>query len=468
MAADTPMARLLMRIEQAIGSDLRQREGELARWLATHCGLTEPAELEAFGERLSMLSSPELAELVHRFTVPHTRFFREAEQLAAIELALAAPSRPVVQIWVAGCATGEEAYSVALLCHRHGLRVEIVASDINTRSLGVARTGRYPREVLHHIEPQYHDQLRIRDDHIEMSPDIRRRVHFVEHNLLQPPLKPDGAQGWDLILCRNVLIYFRPELATETLRRIGVTLVPGGCLMVGVSEFHLKSPGLVPTRLAERILLQRPASPGLTPELLLPVQDQGQAQAQAQAQVQAPSRAQPLPPVAADRVLLPSGQLAMRLLLGRLDAVLEEALAVLVRDPEQQPALFLAGVAYHLKERHLEAAALLERTLHQQSTCWPAAYFLALSQEALARAEAAQLTYGILLHDTPPTPEAKALIELLELQPWKNEALAFASRRAAGSPKSIPTSSLRAERSRETPEQESPTPPPNNLHRRRQ
>ena len=360
---------------------------------------------------------------------------------------------------------------MALLCQRYGLRAEIVASDINPRSLAIASTGRYPREALHHIAPQYHGQLRIGDDHVEVSPGIRRMVHFVEHNLLKPPLKPEGAPGWDLILCRNVLIYFRPELAAETLGRIGATLVPGGYLMVGVSEFHLPSPGLVPTRLAERILLQRPASPAPTPELRLQNQGQTQAQAQVQAQVQiqvqAPARAQPPPSTSADRVILPSGQLALRLLPGRLDTVLEEALAVLIRDPEQQPALLLAGVAYHLKGRHVEAAALLERTLHQQPTCWPAAYFLALSQEALARSEAAQLTYKVLLHDTPPTPEARALIALLELQPWKNEALALAGRRVAGSPRTIPTLLPDAEKSRESPEQQSPTPPLQSPQRRR-
>lgn len=413
MAADPAMSRLLSRIEQNIGLDLRQRAGELGRWLRDRSGDAAPGALETFGERIASASSPERAELVDRFTVPHTRFFREAEQLAAVDFALTALARPVLHIWVAGCATGEEAYTVALLAAQRGRRVEIVGSDINTRSLAVARTGRYPRQVLSNIAPQHHGQFRESGESVTLAAGIRRMVRFVEHNLLDAPLAPESAAGWDLILCRNVLIYFRPELAVEILRRLAPTLVPGGYLMVGVSEFHLTSPGLVPARLAERALLQRPAQPPPPPP--------------------APALPPPPPPAHDERgsVRAPAARLTLRLLPEQLDAVLEEALSALVRDPELQPALFVAGVAYHLKGRHLEAAALLERTLRQHPTCWPAAYFLALSEEALTHAEAALRAYQHLLKDAPPRPEAQALIDLLELQSWKNEALALAARRLA-------------------------------------
>lgn len=413
MAADPAIGRLLARIEQLIGLDLGQRERELQRWLATRAGASTPAAIAALGERLSRPGSPELAELVHRFTVSHTRFFRDAGQLTAVDSLLAAPPRPLRHIWIAGCATGEEAYTVALLAHSHGRQIEIVASDINSHSLSVARGGLYPYEVLSSIAPRYHAALRLSDDHVLVCPSVRRMVRFVEHNLLEPPLKPDGAAGWDLILCRNVLIYFRPALATEILGRLGGVLAPGGYLLVGVSEFHLKSPGLVPTRLAERMVLQRPPS---EPPVLWA----------------APRASEPPPPPASAPDPSSTSGLALGLLLGRLDGVLEEALATLEREPEQQPALFVAGVAYHLKGNYREATALLAQTLLQHPTCWPATCFLAIGQEALGQARAAQATFESLQKDVPPTAEAQRLIDLLALQQWRPEALALASRRLAG------------------------------------
>lgn len=408
MAADTPIGRLLGRIEQTIGLDLCQRERELERWLATCVGASEPAAIAAFGERLSRPGSPELVELVHRFAVSHTRFFRDAGQLAVVDSLLTALPRP--RLWVAGCATGEEAYSVALLAQSRGRRVEIVASDINTGALNVARSGRYPREVLSSIDPQYQEAFHIRDDHVTVRPSVARVIQFVEHNLLSPPLLPAGAEYWDLILCRNVLIYFRPALATAILGRLGSVLAPGGYLLAGASEFHLTSPGLVPRRLAERMVLQRApaAAPAAGP----------------------PPREPPLP-LASSAEAFSQSRLAPGLLLGRLDVVLGEALAALVGDPELQPALFLAGVAHHLKGNHREATALLARTLLQHPTCWPATFFLASSHEALGETRAARAAYITLREELPPTPEAQRLIELLGLQQWRPEALALAARRLA-------------------------------------
>jgi chemotaxis protein methyltransferase CheR len=423
MAPETPLRRLRARIEQWIGLDLSQRESELERWLKARSAGSEP---DVLAERLSSASSPDspdAAELIHRFTVSYTRFFRDAEQLAAVEAALTALQRPLLRIWVAGCSTGEEAYTMALIAQSRGLPVEIVGSDVNSQSLAVARAGRYPKEALATVPPQYHGDLRPcgeAGELIEPSSRVRRRVSFVQHNLLQAPLKPDGAEGFDLIMCRNVVIYFRPELAAETLKRLGSALLPSGYLLLGVSEFHLGSPGLVPARFADRILLQRPSRS-------VPVTSPATSSSPTLPPVPSPSSPELRSGGAAPGS--PKASLAVGLLLGRLDAVLGETLPVLIRDPESQPALFLAGVAYHLKGRHHEATALLDKTRSQHPTCWPATYFWAVSMDVLGRTQEARAAYRALALNPPTTPEAQALVDLVDLQQWKSEALAQTRRR---------------------------------------
>ena len=238
-------------------------------------------------------------------------------------------------------------------------------------------------------------------------------IRFVEHNLIDAPLQPSDAAGWDIILCRNVLIHFQTDQAQATLGRLTTALAEGGSLFLGASEFHHRTPTLTPVHIAGRIALQRARATPTVPRPARP--------------------ALPLTPPPRPRAEnLPLGnQLAGRLARGSLEAVLTDALTTLMADPEQQPALLLAGVAYHLKGRHREAAALLERTQLQHPSCWPATYFLALSRESLGQKEAARRAYLKLQEHTPPTPVAQVLIGLLDFGPWHLEAIALARYRVA-------------------------------------
>lgn len=414
MPADA-MKRIIAAIEQVSGLDLGQRTAELALWLRSRNVSSQEAALDAFAEQLTQKNSALRSQLVRRFTVSHTRFFRDSEQLHAIRSALAALDSRPLRLWSAGCSTGEEAYTVALLCREFRHEVEIVASDINGESLAQARAGCYAREMLSSVPQKYHDDFVSHGELVELSPRVRRRLSFVEHSLTEAPLLPQDAAGWDLILCRNVLIYFRPEISAKALEQLASAVLPGGYVVLGASEFHVRSKELVSTRIGERILLQRPTA--------------GQREPAPAAQVySAPPAAPPSgssAPLSADTPM----SLAMRLFSGKIDAVLAETLPTLMRNPEAQPALLLSGIAYHLKRRHREAAALLERALRQHPSCWPAAYFLATSLEALERREDARDVYLALSNSGSPTPAAQALIELLNLQPWKSEAMALARRR---------------------------------------
>lgn len=429
MEPDSLILRLIERIEEWYAIDLRQRESEVEQWLRARSPSEDSKGASELAETITSPHSPLAKELLHCFTVPHTRFFRDSEQFRAIDSALATLAGARLRIWVAGCSTGEEAYTLALLALERNREVEIVGSDINASSLGQAQRGRYPASVLEHIPRSFHHHLVHHGLVVDISPQVSRLVRFVEHNLANPPLRPQTGLGWDMILCRNVLIYFRGSVVTTTLHRLSQVLVPGGYLMLGASEFHHRfSKELVPVRIAERIVLQR-----------LPKIAYESMSAPAFAAPIVRSRPLEISALSRDSSIPKPHPMAQRLLSGQLESVLTESLAMLIQDEAAQPALLLAGIAFHLKGNHQEAIALLEQTQHQHPTCWLATYYLAVSLDALGRYDDAREAYRLLLQSPSPTPAAEALIALLDLQLWKGEAFALARSRLRGSQDRIPT-----------------------------
>jgi chemotaxis protein methyltransferase CheR len=152
-----------------------------------------------------------------------------------------------LRIWSAGCSTGEEAYSIALLARealsRRGLsewRCLVFATDIDERALAVARRARYPRSQLSNVRLGMLDAGFERDgEHFEVRPEVREMVHFSRADLADSlrPAPADSIFGaFDLVLCRNVLIYFSAELRQSVLGRLGGTLRRNGFLVLGEAE----------------------------------------------------------------------------------------------------------------------------------------------------------------------------------------------------------------------------------------
>ena len=207
---------------------------------------------------LALLANPargaaEWAELEAEVTIGETFFFRHQEQFAALrdvifpDLLKANANRRALRIWSAGCAVGAEPYSIAILLERllgPGLRhwtIEIVGSDINRRALDQARTGIFSDWALRGMPPaeRAKDFTAMPDRrHWRIADRHRMRLRFAQHNLLKLP--PAGAPvdwaNFDLILCRNVLIYFSPERIAPTLSALARCLTPAGWLMVGHSD----------------------------------------------------------------------------------------------------------------------------------------------------------------------------------------------------------------------------------------
>jgi chemotaxis protein methyltransferase CheR len=186
--------------------------------------------------------------LINAVTINETYFLREDHQLAALAddilPAIAAKKQPgdLIRIWSLPCSTGEEAYSIALwLLERWPLvdayNVEIIGSDIDTHALDAAREGYYsarslgrlPEEMLSAYFEQEHNHRR------RIVQDLRESVLFTQVNL-NDCTSVASQGGFDIILCRNLLIYFDEASRAEAAQNLHEALLPGGYLLLGHSE----------------------------------------------------------------------------------------------------------------------------------------------------------------------------------------------------------------------------------------
>jgi chemotaxis protein methyltransferase CheR len=191
-------------------------------------------------------SEEELCAIMDVLTVNETYFFREKNQLRAFsdeileELREANRDRKTVRIWSAGCSTGEEPYTVAMLMQEQGefrgWDVEIYGSDINQRVLQTARKGIYRRNSFRTTEPYYLNKYFIEEDgSYRISDSIKKYVNFSYLNLLDP-FKIRFMGKVDVIFCRNVLIYFDGASRKRVVDHFFDRLVEGGYLLLGHAE----------------------------------------------------------------------------------------------------------------------------------------------------------------------------------------------------------------------------------------
>lgn len=190
----------------------------------------------------------EVGHLVAALVVPVSEFFRDPAVFEALEqtvlpdLARAARARGLLRAWVAGAATGEEAWSVAMLMAeacRDGPAFEVIASDVDARSIVAAATGRYPRAAVAAVPaPLRARYLALGEAEAVVAEPLAQRVHFGQHDVMGHQLAPREAivASFDLICFRNVLIYFDLRLQRKALERLVSVLDPGGALVLGAVE----------------------------------------------------------------------------------------------------------------------------------------------------------------------------------------------------------------------------------------
>lgn len=216
-----------------------------------------------------------LQALIERCSVSETYFFRHREQLTAVcaEVQRTFPTERLVA-WSAGCATGEEAWSLAMTLYDGGVsaeRLHVVGTDVSEAALAHARAGRYGDWSFRGVPAALRERhFERRDGASVVAEPIAHTVHFTRHNLLAPPPVPRA----HLVLCRNALIYFRKETARAVLDQLVSVLAPGGVLALGAAEQHLATD--LPLHLVEvdgTVYFQAPRAATVTPLPTLPPEE---------------------------------------------------------------------------------------------------------------------------------------------------------------------------------------------------
>ncbi len=202
------------------------------------------SDMQALNQRL--LRQTDFFELfLSEFTIGTTELFRDptawvALRKQALPLFLATPQ---IRVWHAGASTGEEVLSLAILLHEANLysRTQIYATDIDKKAMDIASKGHYPfrykrtyLENFKQVLPDVPFEKYIREEGNELifDPKLLSQVRFLRHNLVSD----EPFMRFEMILCRNVLIYFTPELQDRVIRKFLQALVPGGVLMIGTKE----------------------------------------------------------------------------------------------------------------------------------------------------------------------------------------------------------------------------------------
>jgi len=208
---------------------------------------TQRWQLQHISELLPLIlhSKKHLQILLSDLSITVTEMFRDPALFSKLveEVFPYLDTFPFFKIWHAGCSTGEEVYSLAILLHEHGLyeRAQIYATDFNPMALKTAREGIYPESNYDHFNKQYKASggkfsldryFTAGFDNMLVDRNLKRRIVFSLHNLVA-----DGSFGvMELIICRNVLIYFDKNLKLRVIKLFNESLYHNGFLFLGSSE----------------------------------------------------------------------------------------------------------------------------------------------------------------------------------------------------------------------------------------
>lgn len=209
----------------------------------------------------------ELGNLLRDFLISVTNFFRDRAAFEALDttvlpkLFAGKTAGDQVRVWVSGCATGEEAYSIAMLLCEHAAelrdppQLQVFATDIDEDALGEARQGRYPRAIALDLSPERLQRFFVEDnDHYRITKDLRELVLFSPHNLLRDP----PFSRLDLISCRNLLIYLNRDAQDRCLNVFHFGLRADGFLFLGSSESAENTSLFTGVDLKHRLFARRP------------------------------------------------------------------------------------------------------------------------------------------------------------------------------------------------------------------
>jgi len=240
---DLDYARFVKDFKQLTGIDLAlYKEAQMKRRLTTLCQRRGFHTFEDYFQAVKM-NKALLDELMDRMTINVSEFWRNPNRWEILDnqyiTKLAAESGRL-KCWSAACSTGEEPYTLAMILARRGMlqRADILATDIDPNALAAAKQGVYHERSLKDVPPDYIQEFFTKNGELyAVSESLKRSVTFAKGDLLKDPF---GA-NFDLIICRNVMIYFTEEAKELLYRKFADALRPGGILFVGATEQILYS-----------------------------------------------------------------------------------------------------------------------------------------------------------------------------------------------------------------------------------
>ncbi|AKU92409.1 CheR family methyltransferase [Vulgatibacter incomptus] len=328
-----------------------------------------PEQIDGYLEALRQ-SEGELRRLLPLVTVGKTSFYRDERQFGAFRellpelLRRARAEGRALSIWSAGCATGEETYTLAMELLLEGARpaeLELLGTDVNPEAVLAARAGRFLEARSEPIPTSIRERFfELEGGRLQAGPALREVAGFRTQNLSRDPVPTPACGAWDVVFCRNVFIYFSVPTLRRVLTRLHDAIRPGGWLFLGYSEslfrifdrFEL-------VRIGDSFLYRKPlpvpiATPGPPVQLIV-------------APVPSPASAAPPIPVAAQMVAPPSPKVPEKSpadFLGRAVELIREgffppALALVDEGIGERPgdlALLLTKAHLHVALRDYEVA----------------------------------------------------------------------------------------------------------------
>ena len=270
------LLRILAHLRVRTGHDFsKYKRSTVVRRIARRMQVNRTETLKDYHELIREHPN-EVQALLSDLLISVTTFFRDSEAFVSLAKLVSQifANKGVAQsirVWVAGCATGEEAYSIGILLLQEAERrevrphIQVFGTDLDVRALAAAREGRYPVAIEADVSEMRLRRFFTREgEYYRVRQELRDIVLFALHDLLKDP----PFSHVDLVSCRNVLIYLDRELQEQVCSTFHYALNPGGYLLLGASEIAQDPPGLFRSIDRHARIYQSTLVPGAKPQLL--------------------------------------------------------------------------------------------------------------------------------------------------------------------------------------------------------
>ncbi|MDD2915992.1 MAG: chemotaxis protein CheB [Gallionella sp.] len=245
--------RILMQLRNSTGHDFTQyKKSTIGRRIDRRMSMHNIEDLDVYARYLKE-HPPEVQALFKELLINVTNFFRDPEAFVALkqdifpQLFEGKPDDYIFRVWIAGCATGEEAYSIAILLHEfmeenhRESKIQLYATDLDDDAIAVARAGFYPPNIAQDITPERLRRFFVKEDSgYRVKKNIREMVVFAIQNVIKDP----PFTRLDLLSCRNLMIYLEAEIQNRLIPSFHYALKPGGVLLLSPSESIASHPDL--------------------------------------------------------------------------------------------------------------------------------------------------------------------------------------------------------------------------------